>query len=100
MAFEEINEGGLVFMRSTLIPARHAFTTRYGGVSRGEFASLNLGSNRGDDPEAVRENYRRVCALMGVMVVLVLFMHRGNIKRLLHGQERKTYFHRSKNEGG
>lgn len=41
-----------------------------------------------------------VCALMGVMVVLVLFMHRGNIKRLLHGQERKTYFHRSKNEGG
>lgn len=65
MAFEEINEGGLVYMRSTLIPARHAFTTRYGGVSRGEFASLNLGSNRGDDPEAVRENYRRVCALMG-----------------------------------
>lgn len=52
-------------MRSTLIPARHAFTTRYGGVSRGEFASLNLGSNRGDDPAAVRENYRRVCALMG-----------------------------------
>ena len=65
MAFEELNEGGLVFMRSTLIPARHAFTTRYGGVSRGEFSSLNLGSNRGDDPEAVRENYRRVCALMG-----------------------------------
>ena len=65
MAFEEFNEGGLVYMRSTLIPARHAFTTRYGGVSRGEFESLNLGSNRGDDPEAVRENYRRVCALMG-----------------------------------
>ena len=65
MAFKEINEGGLVFVRSTLIPARHAFTTRYGGVSRGEFASLNLGSNRGDDPAAVRENYRRVCALMG-----------------------------------
>lgn len=25
-------------------------------------------------------------------------MHRGNIVRLLHGQERKTYFHRAKNE--
>ena len=25
-------------------------------------------------------------------------MHRGNIIRLLHGQERKTYFHRAKNE--
>lgn len=39
-----------------------------------------------------------VCILMAVMVVLVFFMHRGNIKRLLHGQERKTYFHKSKNE--
>ena len=39
-----------------------------------------------------------VCLLMAAMVVLVFFMHRGNIKRLLHGQERKTYFHRAKNE--
>ena len=66
MAFIEKNEDGLIYMQSTLIPARHAFTTRFGGVSRGSFATLNLGSNRGDDPEAVRENYRRVCALMGV----------------------------------
>ncbi len=65
MAFKEINQDGLIYMRSTLIPTRHAFTTRFGGVSRGEFSSLNLGSNRGDQPEAVRENYRRVCALMG-----------------------------------
>lgn len=35
-------------------------------MSTGIFSSLNLGSNRGDDPEAVRENYRRVCELMGV----------------------------------
>lgn len=53
-------------MCSTVIPARHAFTTRFGGVSKGSFSSLNLGSNRGDEPEAVRENYRRVCELMGV----------------------------------
>lgn len=65
MAFIEQKSGELVYMRSTLIPARHAFTTRFGGVSEGEFASLNLGSNRGDDPGAVRENYRRICALMG-----------------------------------
>lgn len=68
MAFEEINQNGLIYMRSTLIPARHAFTTRYGGVSKGAFSSLNLSSNRGDDPEAVRENYRRVCALMGAEI--------------------------------
>ena len=39
-----------------------------------------------------------VCLLMGAMVILVFFMHRSNIKRLLHGQERKTYFHKAKNE--
>ncbi len=65
MAFHENNKDGLITMSSDKIGARHAFTTRYGGVSKGGFTSLNLGSNRGDDPEAVRENYRRVCALMG-----------------------------------
>ena len=64
--FIEENENGLIYMRSDIIGAKHAFTTRFGGVSGGEFAALNLGSNRGDDPEAVRENYRRVCALFGV----------------------------------
>jgi len=66
MSFIQENENGLIYMRSTVIGAKHAFTTRFGGVSTGELASLNLGSNRGDDPEAVRENYRRVCALFGV----------------------------------
>ena len=63
--FIEENENGLIYMRSTVIGAKHAFTTRFGGVSGGEFAALNLGSNRGDDPACVRENYRRVCALFG-----------------------------------
>ncbi len=64
--FIEENENGLIYMRSTVIGAKHAFTTRFGGVSGGEFAALNLGSNRGDDSACVRENYRRVCALFGV----------------------------------
>ena len=64
--FIEENHNDLIYMRSSLIAAKHAFTTRFGGVSRGEFATLNLGSSRGDDPKAVRENYRRVCALFGV----------------------------------
>ena len=65
MAFIEVNENGLIYMKSTLIAARHAFTTRYGGVSEGDFASLNLGSNRGDEQANVEENFRRVAALMG-----------------------------------
>ena len=66
--FIENRENELVYMTSSVIGARHAFTTRFGGVSEGIYASLNLGSNRGDDPAAVRENYRRVCALMGAGV--------------------------------
>ena len=64
--FIEENHNGLIYMRSDVIGAKHAFTTRFGGVSGGEFATLNLGANRGDEPEAVRENFRRVCALFGV----------------------------------
>ena len=66
MAFIEHNAGGLIYMSSTLIPVPHAFTTRYGGVSRGYLASLNLGANRGDEEAALRENYTRLAALMGV----------------------------------
>jgi YfiH family protein len=42
-----------------------AFTTRLGGVSEGDFESLNLGILTDDDPERVVENRRRVCAAVG-----------------------------------
>lgn len=64
--FIENNKDGLIYMSSDKIGTMHAFTTRYGGVSEGIFASFNLGSNRGDEPEKVRENYRRLCELFGV----------------------------------
>ncbi|MCD8364460.1 MAG: peptidoglycan editing factor PgeF [Clostridiales bacterium] len=44
----------------------HGFTTRLGGVSEGIFSSLNLSFTRGDDPERVTENFRRVSAALGV----------------------------------
>ena len=44
----------------------HAFSTRLGGVSTGMWASLNLGVSRGDDPDHVRENYRRFFSAVGV----------------------------------
>lgn len=43
-----------------------AFTERSGGVSEGDFASLNLGSRCGDDPARVAENRRRALAALGV----------------------------------
>lgn len=45
---------------------RHGFSTRLGGVSRGCYSSLNLSFTRGDDEEAVRENFRRIGAAIGV----------------------------------
>jgi YfiH family protein len=42
-----------------------AFTTREGGVSNGEFASLNLGS-RDDDPARIAENRRLACESLGL----------------------------------
>ena len=45
---------------------KHCFTTRMGGVSKNEFSSLDLSFNRGDDIEAVKENFRRVAEAMEV----------------------------------
>ncbi len=44
----------------------HGFTTRLGGVSEGIFSSLNLSFTRGDQKEAVEENYRRLANTLGV----------------------------------
>lgn len=43
----------------------HGFSTRLGGVSTGIFTSMDLGFKRGDDPDCVRENFRRFCAAVG-----------------------------------
>ena len=63
------NESGVVWLQSSLIShqggAAHGFSTRLGGVSKGIYASMNLGHTRGDDPAAVRENYRRFLQAVG-----------------------------------
>ncbi|MEG2000715.1 MAG: polyphenol oxidase family protein, partial [Evtepia sp.] len=45
--------------------AVHGFSTRLGGVSKGDCAELNLSLTRGDDPTCVFENYRLFCAAIG-----------------------------------
>ncbi|NLG93489.1 MAG: peptidoglycan editing factor PgeF [Clostridiales bacterium] len=44
---------------------RHAFSTRIGGVSKKEFASMNLNFGRGDSDEDVTENFHRFCSAAG-----------------------------------
>lgn len=43
----------------------HAFTTRLGGVSEGEFSSMNMAFNRGDNCESVTQNYKLFCRSAG-----------------------------------
>lgn len=47
---------------------KHGFSTRKGGVSTGIFSSMNLNFKRGDDPDAVLENYRRMAAALNMRV--------------------------------
>ena len=47
---------------------RHGFSTRLGGVSQGVYASMNLSFTRGDDREAVLENFKRFCTAIGTDV--------------------------------
>lgn len=59
LQFPQLSQTGIV---------EHCFTTRMGGVSSGIFASMNLSFTRGDNPEHVLENYRRIAAAMGTSI--------------------------------
>lgn len=56
LTFPSLEETGMV---------KHLFTTRTGGVSQGEYASMSLSFTRGDDPAHVAENYRRIGRVLG-----------------------------------
>ncbi len=74
--FREV-EGSTPYLEFQLLAdsgvVRHAFSTRLGGVSAGCFSSLNLSFTRGDDEAAVRENFRRMAAAVGVRIEDMVF---------------------------
>lgn len=74
LTFPSLEESGLV---------RHAFSTRLGGVSKGPYSTLNFSFTRGDDPEAVKENYKRMAKALGVdreRMVLTWQTHTTNVR--------------------
>ncbi len=74
ITFPKLENTGLV---------NHLFSTKIGGVSEGEYGSMNLSFNRGDKREAVLENYRRLCSCVDIDVahlVLSRQTHTDNIK--------------------
>lgn len=54
---EAVRSGKLEYLRASSIAVPHCFTTRYGGVSQGHLASMNIGPSRGDTPENLLKNY-------------------------------------------
>lgn len=87
LVFPSLENTGLV---------RHAFSTRLGGCSTGDLATMNLSSTRGDDPENVKENFRRFGAVVGFDpkdLVLSLQTHTTNV-RLVTEEDRGNGFTR------
>ncbi len=45
---------------------RHIFSTRLGGMSQGEYSTMNLSFNRGDSRDNVLKNYEILCNAVGI----------------------------------
>lgn len=76
LQFPLLEETGLV---------SHSFSTRLGGVSQGKFSSMNFTFTRGDDPEHVMENYRRMAKALQVRpedMVLSYQTHTTNVRQV------------------
>lgn len=62
---------------------RHTFSTRLGGVSEGQYSSMNTSFSSGDDFKKVEENYRRLCSAVGIdasHLVLSKQTHTNNVR--------------------
>jgi polyphenol oxidase len=68
--------------------ARAVFTTRVGGRSEGQFASLNLGPDRDDPDENVRHNRALVSTELGLdgeHVTMARQVHGGTVREVVYG---------------
>ena len=89
--------GTMEYLTAGNLAVPHAFTTRLGGVSTGQLASLNLGMHRGDEPANVQENYRRLAQAVGFCpdkLVLTWQIH-SDIVRAVTAADARGTDHRS-----
>ena len=86
MPFQQHEQNGLVWFTADILHAvPHGFSTRRGGVSPTPWDSLNLRPGQGDSPEALRENYRRFFAVLGLdetHAVLSQQTHTDHVRRV------------------
>ncbi len=85
----------LVFPSLCRIPGIvHGFSTRLGGASAGELGTMNLSFSRGDDPENVRENYRRIARAIGFSTEDMVFSwqtHTNHVRVVTEADRGKGY---------
>ena len=71
---------------------KHLFTTRLGGVSRGECATMNFSVDRDENRENVLENYRRIAGVLDCRVEDMVASHQThttNIRRMTSADKGK-----------
>lgn len=75
---------------------KHGFSTRIGGVSKEHLGTMNLSFSRGDDAEAVRENYRRMANALDVSYDSFVFSqqtHTTNVRTVTADDRGKGILH-------
>ena len=83
----------------TLPGVAHGFFGRKGGVSRGQYESLNVGRGSDDDPNNVKENRRRVAAALGTSRDNLLSLYQIHSSDVLIVDSAWEYDHRPKADG-
>ena len=61
----------------------NAFSTRLGGVSKEHLSAMNFGLSKGDDPENLRENFRRFQAAVGFEAEQLVMSHQKHTTNVL-----------------
>ncbi len=75
MSIKIIKQGTLEYLASDRIMVPHCFTTRFGGVSQGHLASLNIGIHRGDEWPNVLKNYEILGNSLGFDIKNTVLSH-------------------------
>ena len=96
MSIQTIKLETLEYLTAEGISVPHCFTTRYGGVSSGSQASMNLAVGRGDSPENVEKNLRILGNALGFepeKLVMTRQIH-SDLVRVVTDQDCAGLFHR------
>lgn len=92
----ENNKNGVEYLTFPILSetgvAKHLFSTRIGGVSKGIFSTMNLSYIRGDQKENVDENFRRIASVIESDISYFVFSdqtHTTNVKKVTNNDRGK-----------